>query len=89
MKKIKEVRRFMPDAMSATLFDALGPKYLVIISIHIKESQEIKTPPSRAIISVCTRVLFARRFIQITLTTNRETTAEGILLKRSTVSFFS
>ena len=37
---------------NAILFDAFGPKCLVIISMHINESQDIKIPPSKAIHSV-------------------------------------
>ena len=67
------------------LLEALGPKCFVIISIHIKESQEIKKPASRAIQSSYRSVLLASKFIQITLTTNSVTTVAG--MERN--SFFS
>ena len=76
----------MVEASIAILFEALGPKYFVIISIHIKESHDIKIPPSNAIHSFRKRVLFASRFMQITLTTNNDTTVEGMHLKRIAVS---
>ena len=61
----------------------------MIISIHIKDSQEIRIPPSRAIQSSWMRVLFASRFIQMTLTTNNVTTAAGIERSNSLNSLIS
>ena len=46
--KILKVSKLIEEASNAILLDALGPKYLVIISIHIKDSQDIKIPPSNA-----------------------------------------
>ena len=66
--------------------DAFGPKCFVIISMHIKESQEIRMPPSRAIQSSLRSVLFARRFMQMTLTTNNVTTVVGIALNSNLYS---
>ena len=43
-------------------------------------------PPSRARYSVCTSVLLASRFMQMTLTTNRETTVAGMQRSKSAVS---
>jgi hypothetical protein len=83
------VRRFIAAASTDILFDARGPKCLVIISIHIKESQDMRIPPSKAIKSVCKRVLFAKRFIQMTLTTKSVTTVAGIHRNRSLISAFS
>lgn len=60
------------------MFDARGPKCLVTISIHINESQEISIPASSAIKSSCRSVLFARRFMHMTLIEKSETTVEGI-----------
>ena len=58
--------------------EALGPKCFVIISMHIKDSQDMRIPPSRAIHSNCSRVLFASRFMHIMLTTNSVTTVAGM-----------
>lgn len=80
---------FIEAASSAILLDALGPKYFVMISMHIKESQDIRIPPSTAIQLFCSRVLFASRFIQMTLTTNKETTVDGMHLSKISVSSFS
>ena len=77
-KKIRQVSRFIAAASTDMLFDALGPKCFVMISIHIKDSQEISIPPSSAIQSSCRSVLLASRFIQITLTTKSVTTAAGM-----------
>ena len=68
----------MSAAWIEMMVDALGPKCFVTISIHINESQEIRIPPSRAIQSSCTRVLFASRFIHTTLTAKSVTTVAGM-----------
>ena len=60
------------------IVDALGPKCLVIISIHKKDNQEIRMPPSSAIQSSCNSVLFAKRFIHTTLTAKSVTTVAGM-----------
>jgi len=73
----------MPAARTDMRFEALEPKCLVITSIHIKESQDINIPPSKAMKSSCSSVLLAKRFMEITLTTNKVTTVDGILLIRS------
>ena len=86
---IKHVNKLIKAAKIDILLDALGPKCFVIMSIHIKDSQEIKIPPSKAIQSNITNVLFANRFIQITLTTNNVTTIVGILCNNIFVSSFS
>jgi hypothetical protein len=57
--------------------------------MHIKDSHEIKIPPSSAIQCVCSNVLFARRFMHITLTTNKVTTVDGMLLNKIEVSSFT
>ena len=80
-KKMRQVKRLIPAARMDMRLDALGPKCFVIISIHIKDSQEIRIPPSRAIQSSWMSVLFASRFIQITLTTNNVTTVAGMILE--------
>ena len=77
------------DARIAILVDAFGPKCFVMISMHIKDSQDMRIPPSRAIQSVWTSVLLASRFMQITLTTKRETAVAGIHRSSITVSSFS
>ena len=86
-KKIRQVNRFIATARNEILFDAFGPKCLVIISIHIKDSQEINIPPSKAIQSNCNKVLFASRFIQITLTTNKVTVVAGMDLSNIRIFF--
>ena len=48
-KKTRQVRRFIDTAWNEIIVEAFGPKCLVMISIHIKESQDINIPPSRAI----------------------------------------
>ena len=45
----KHVSKLIKAASIEILLDALGPKCFVIISIHIKESQDISIPPSSAI----------------------------------------
>ena len=77
-KKTRQVRRLMSAAWTEIIVDALGPKCFVTISIHINESQEIRMPPSRAIQSSWSRVLFASRFMQTTLTAKSVTTVAGI-----------
>jgi hypothetical protein len=77
-KKIRQVRRLIQAARMDILFEAFGPKCFVIISIHIKESHDMRIPPSMAIQSSCNKVLFAKRFIHMTLTTNNVTTVVGI-----------
>ena len=88
-KKIRQVSKLIPAASKEILLDALGPKCFVMISIHIKDSQDIRIPPSSAIQSSCNKVLLANRFMQITLTTNNVTTMTGIDLNRISVSSFS
>ena len=88
-KKIRQVKRFIMAAKIDILLDAFGPKCLVIMSIHINDSHEIRIPPSSAIQSSCKSVLFASRFIQITLTTNRVTTVAGMHRSKIAVSSFS
>jgi len=85
-KNIRQVRRFIAAARIEILFDARGPKCFVMMSIHIKDNHEIKIPPSSAIQSSCKSVLFASKFIQITLTTNNVTTVAGIDLKSILIS---
>ena len=80
-KNIRQVSRFIDAAWIEMIVDALGPKCFVIISMHIKDSQEIKIPPSIAIQSSCTSVLFASRFIETTLITKRVTTVAGTVLR--------
>ena len=60
-----------------------------MISMHINESQDIRIPPSTAIQLFCRSVLLASRFMHMTLTTNKETTVEGMHLIKISVSFFS
>ena len=71
------------------IVDAFGPKCLVIISIHIKESHEIRIPPSSAIQSSCKSVLFASRFIHTTLTANSVTTVAGMALSNILISVYN
>ena len=77
-KKIRQVKRLMPAARTEMLLDAFGPKCLVMTSIHMNDSHEMRIPPSRAIHGSCSSVLLAKRFMQMTLTTNKVTTAAGI-----------
>ena len=70
------------------IVDAFGPKCLVMISIHKKDNQEIRMPPSSAIQSSCNNVLFASRFIHTTLTANKVTTVAGIDLSSIFVSAY-
>ena len=88
-KKMRQVRRLIADAWKEIMVDARGPKCLVMMSMHIKDSQDIKIPPSNAMYSFWTRVLLASKFIEMTLTTKRDTTTDGMLLNSSVVSFFS
>ena len=76
----------MEEASRAILVEAFGPKYLVMISMHMNESQDIRMPPSNAIQSRWSNVLLASRFMQMTLTTNRETTVDGMHRSRIPVS---
>jgi hypothetical protein len=48
----------------------------------MKDSQEMRIPPSRAIQGSCRRVLLAKRFMQMTDTTNRVTTVAGMERRR-------
>ena len=77
-KKMMQVSKLISTARIVILLDAFGPKCLVMTSMHIKDNQDIKMPPSRAIQSNCNNVLFANKFIEITLTTNKDTTIAGI-----------
>ena len=52
-----------------------------MMSMHINESQDTSIPASSAMISSLRSVLFARRFIHITLTTKSVTTVAGMLLR--------
>jgi hypothetical protein len=88
-KKIRQVSTFIPQASTEILLEAFGPKCFVIMSIHINESHEIRIPPSSAIYSSCKRVLFASRFIHITLTTKSVTTVAGMHLRSTAVSSIS
>jgi hypothetical protein len=60
-----------------------------MISMHIKDSQEMRIPPSRAIQGSWRRVLLARRFIQMTETTKSVTTVAGMERRRILVSVYS
>ena len=77
-KKTRQVSRLMSAAWTEIMVDALGPKCFVTISMHMKESQEIRMPPSSAIQSSWRRVLFASRFIHTTLTAKSVTTVAGM-----------
>ena len=88
-KNIRQVRRFIAAAWIEMIVEARGPKCLVMMSIHIKESHEIRIPPSSAIQSSWSKVLFARRFIHTTLTAKRVTTVAGIDLNSTLVSLYN
>ena len=46
--KITHVRRLIAAARSEMVFEAFEPKCLVMMSMHINESHEIRIPPSSA-----------------------------------------
>ena len=86
IKKIKHVNKLTSIANIDSLVDALGPKCLETISIHIKDNHDTNIPPSIAIISDWQMVLFANKFIDITDIVNKHTTTAGMLLSNSFVS---
>ena len=88
-KKIMQVNKLMTDARMEMMLEAFGPKCFVIMSMHMKESHEIRIPPSSAIQSNWSKVLLASRFMQMTLTTKSVTTVEGMERNKILVSSFS
>jgi hypothetical protein len=77
-KKMRQVSRLMAEAWMEIRVEALGPKCLVMMSMHRKDSHEIRMPPSKAIQLSWSRVLLARRFIHTTLMAKSVTTVAGM-----------
>ena len=88
-KKMRQVKRLMIAAWMEIIVEAFGPKCFVMISMHIKDSQEIKMPPSSAIQSSCNNVLLASKFMQTTLTAKSVTTVAGMDRSKIFVSVYN